>query len=90
MLPTRVQVLAELERLCFALPEQAYGAWAERTECVVCMAVPRCTRLLPCCHAILCTSCATDLVRCGVRCPACRAVVERFEQGTFDATFAPA
>ncbi len=85
-----MQVLTELERLCYALPGQAYEAWAGPAECVVCMAAPRGTRLLPCCHALLCTSCATDLVRRGGSCPACRAAVELFEQRAFDATFAPA
>ena len=84
----RWQVLAELERLCGALPARA-DAWAW-AECVVCMAAPRGTRLRPCCHALLCAPCAADLVRRGDACPACRAGVERYEEGAFDATYAPA
>jgi hypothetical protein len=83
------QVLAELERLCGALPGDG-GAWAGRSECVLCMAAPRGTRLRPCCHALLCAPCAADLVRRGDGCPACRAGVERYEEGAFDATYAPA
>jgi hypothetical protein len=82
------QVLVELERLCCALPARADGwAWA---ECVVCMAAPRGTRLRPCCHALHCAPCAAELVRRGDGCPACRAEVERYEEGAFDATYAPA
>ncbi len=85
------QVLLELEQLCSALPGRADGgAWAERAECMVCMTAPRGTRLLPCCHAILCAPCATELMRRSNGCPACRAVVERYEEGVFDTTFAPA
>ena len=82
-------VLAELERLCGSLPEDG-GAWAGRGECVVCMAAPRSTRLRPCCHALLCVPCAADLVQRGDGCPACRVGVERYEEGAFDATYAPA
>jgi hypothetical protein len=84
------QVLAELERLCGALPAQADGgAWVGQ-ECVVCMAAPRGTRLLPCCHALLCVPCAEDLMlRRGDACPACRVAVERYEEGAFDASYAP-
>ena len=79
---------AELERLCGALPARAdEWAWA---ECEVCMAAPRGTRLRPCCHALHCAPCAAELVRRGDGCPACRAVVERYEEGAFDATYAPA
>ncbi len=87
-----LQVLEELERLCALCwsPPAASVAWAERAECVVCMAAPRGTRLRPCCHALLCAACAADLVRRGDRCPACRAEVERCEEGAFDATYAPA
>ena len=86
------QVLAELERLCGPLPARADGGadWAGRAECVVCMAAPRGTRLRPCCHALLCAPCAAELVRRGDRCPACRAGVERYEEGAFEATYAPA
>ena len=66
------------------------GAWAEQYECVVCMAAPRGTRLRPCCHALLCAPCAAELVRRGGECPACRAAVERYEEGAFHATYAPA
>jgi hypothetical protein len=57
---------------------------------VVCMAAPRGTRLRPCCHALLCEPCAADQLRRGNKCPHCRAEVERYEEGAFDATFAPA
>ncbi len=87
--PQCTQALTELERLCSALPAFA-GAWAGRAECAVCMAAPRSTRLRPCCHALLCPPCAARLMRRGDCCPACRAAVERFEVGAFDATFAPA
>ena len=82
-------MLAELERLCGA-PQADGRAQEGRGECVVCMAAPRGARLRPCCHALVCSSCAADLVRRGDACPACRAAVERFEEGAFDATFAPA
>ena len=85
------QVLAELERLYGALPARGDGgAWAGQAECVVCMAAPRGTRLRPCCHALLCAPCAAELVRRGDGCPACRAAVERYEEGAFHATYAPA
>jgi hypothetical protein len=45
-----VQALADLERLCSALPRHG-GAWVGHGECVVCMAAPRCAPLRPCCHA---------------------------------------
>ncbi len=84
-------MLEELERLCGTLPARAHGrVWAGQAECVVCMAAPRCTRLRPCCHALLCVPCATELMRRGACCPACRAGVERYEEGAFDATYAPA
>jgi hypothetical protein len=44
------QALADLERLCSALPRHG-GAWVGHGECVVCMAAPRCAPLRPCCHA---------------------------------------
>ena len=84
-----MQALAELERMCYLLPKDG-GACAERAECVMCMAAPRGTRLRPCCHALLCAPCAADLVQRRYGCPACRAGVERFEVGAFDATYAPA
>ncbi len=84
----RGQVLAELERLCGAAAPPP--ALAERAECVVCMAAPRGTRLRPCCHVLLCAPCAAELVRRGDGCPACRAAVERYEEGAFHATYAPA
>ena len=87
--PLCLQALSELEQLCGAPPVDG-GEWAGRGECVVCMAAPRGARLRPCCHALLCAPCAADLVRRGDGCPACRAAVERFEEGAFDATFAPA
>jgi hypothetical protein len=87
--PPCAQALAELEQLCGAPPADG-EEWAGRGECVVCMAAPRGTRLRPCCHALLCAPCAAELVRRGDGCPACRAAVERFEEGAFDATFAPA
>jgi hypothetical protein len=86
---TCAQALAELERLCSALPADG-RAWAGRAECVVCMAAPRSTWLLPCCHSLVCAPCVADLVRRGDGCPACRAAVERYEVRAFDATFAPA
>ena len=84
------QAAAELERLCGALAEGGGAAWAGQGECVVCMAAPRGTRLRPCCHALLCAPCAAELVRRGDGCPACRAGVERYEEGAFHATYAPA
>jgi hypothetical protein len=89
---TRGQVLTALGRLCGALPGRADGGgdWAVRGECVVCLAAPRGTRLRPCCHALLCAPCAAELVRRGGGCPACRAAVERYEEGAFDASYAPA
>ncbi len=90
----RVQVLAELEQLCTLRgsppADDSDGAWAGRAECVVCMAAPRGTRLRPCCHALLCAACAADLMRRGDCCPACRAAVELYEEGAFDASYAPA
>ncbi len=86
-----VQVLAELERLCTlhcTLPADN-GAWADRAECMICMAAPRCTRLRPCCHALLCVACAADLILRGDSCPTCRAAVDRYEEGAFQSTFAP-
>ncbi len=56
----------------------------------MCMAAPRGTRLRPCCHALLCAACAADLVRRGNGCPAYLAAVERYEEGAFHASYAPA
>ncbi len=88
----RSQALAELERLCGAPPVDG-GAWAWRPtlltqlgECAVCMAAPRGARLRPCHHALLCAPCAADLMRRGDGCPACRAAVERYEEGALDGT----
>ncbi len=94
-MPTRCalrQVLDELELLCtlHCAPQAGGWAWAARAECVVCMAAPRGTRLRPCCHALLCTQCAAELLRRGRGCPACCAAVERYEEGAFDASYAPA
>ncbi len=85
-------MLAELERLCGAVQARGEGGaeWGGQAECVVCMAAPRGTRLRPCCHALLCPPCAAELVRRGDACPACRAGVERYEEGAFDASYAPA
>jgi hypothetical protein len=83
-----VQVLAELERLCVAPPADNGDGWAERSECVVCMSAPRSTRLRPCFHCLLCALCAADLMRRGDRCPTCRKVVERYEEGAYNATYA--
>ncbi len=85
----RAQALAALQQLCGAPPADDCE-WGGRGECVVCMAAPRGARLRPCCHALLCVLCAADLVRRGDGCPACRAVVEWFEEGAFYATYAPA
>mmetsp|Transcript_51436 Transcript_51436/g.107454 ORF Transcript_51436/g.107454 Transcript_51436/m.107454 type:complete len:89 (+) Transcript_51436:1-267(+) len=54
------------------------------------MVAPRGTRLRPCCHALLCAPCAAELVQRGGGCPACRAAVDWYEEGAFDATYAPA
>ncbi len=85
-------MLAELERLCmlFCKAPADNGLWAQRAECVVCMAAPRGTRFRPCCHALLCAACASDLMQRGDCCPACRTAVERYEEGSFDATYVPA
>jgi hypothetical protein len=49
-------------------------------------------RLRPsrCCHSLLRAPCAAGLMRCGDGCSACRAAVERYEEGAFATTFAPA
>ena len=86
-----LQVLAQLEALCAGRAGPGDEGWAAGArECVVCLDAPRQTRLRPCCHALLCAPCAAELVRRRQRCPACRAAVEGFEEGAFDATYAPA
>ncbi len=86
------QVLGELEQLCMlhCAPPADGWAWAARAECVVCMAAPRRTRLRPCFHALLCVDCAAELMRRGAGCPTCCAAVERYEEGAFDTSYAPA
>ena len=57
----------------------------EGDECGLCCACPRTVRLLPCCHASMCTECALRVLAPESggrdpgsvgRCPTCRAVVE--------------
>ena len=88
--PRLAAVLRQLEALC-SLPSAAGdGGWGPVVrECVVCMDAPRQTRLRPCCHVLLCSACATDLLRQRRPCPHCRAAVDRCEEGVFDATYAP-
>ncbi len=87
-------MVARLEDLCrdAVAAGEADGDWAVvGLECVMCMEAPRGTRLRPCCHALLCAGCAADLMRRGSPiCPTCRTVVERWEEGVFPATYAPA
>ena len=57
---------------------------------MVCLEEPRRTRLLPCHHAILCATCAAELIGRGdACCPHCRVGLRGFEEGEFDETYAP-
>lgn len=57
-------------------------------ECVVCMDNPRGCKFLPCHHSLVCQDCGEELVRRRHPCPSCRTVIERIEEGIFEATFA--
>ena len=45
---------------------------AEGKECVICMAEPRTTVLIPCRHLCLCADCAQALRQQTHKCPICR------------------
>lgn len=56
--------------------------------CTICFEEPIGVRLRPCCHSLMCATCAPSFV--GWLCPLCRKQVEGFEVGTFHSTFVPA
>ena len=47
-------------------------------ECVICLAEPRNTLVMPCRHMCLCADCASMLRQRTNKCPICRTVAERF------------
>jgi len=72
----------------------------QEDDCLVCCACPRIVRLLPCCHASMCTECALDVLApesggrdpgSVARCPTCRAVVDNviWKGGAADGDEAP-
>ncbi len=67
-----------------AATASAAAASALTVECVVCLDAPVRSRLRPCCHMVMCAPCARGVVARERRCPACRAVVERSEEGVFE------
>jgi hypothetical protein len=50
----------------------------EGEDCVICLAEPRNTLVMPCRHMCLCTECAAMLRQRTNKCPICRTVAERF------------
>uniref|UniRef100_A0A7S1N503 RING-type domain-containing protein n=1 Tax=Eutreptiella gymnastica TaxID=73025 RepID=A0A7S1N503_9EUGL len=50
----------------------------EGEECVICLAAPRTTLVMPCRHMCLCSECAGMLRQRTNKCPICRTVAERF------------
>eukprot|EP01117_Protostelium_nocturnum_P014575 TRINITY_DN5554_c0_g1_i2.p1 TRINITY_DN5554_c0_g1~~TRINITY_DN5554_c0_g1_i2.p1 ORF type:complete len:361 (-),score=79.62 TRINITY_DN5554_c0_g1_i2:213-1295(-) len=49
-------------------------------ECVICMAEPRDTTVLPCRHLCLCSECAEELRQQSNKCPICRSTVKHMVQ----------
>jgi len=57
--------------------DSAAAALAEAQECVVCMEQEKSYVLVPCGHAVVCKSCAEDIVAMSRECPVCRRSVEQ-------------
>jgi hypothetical protein len=72
------------------LPSASVSASSEQdpVECCVCMEEPRNCKLLPCNHAVICTTCAAQLVARGDACPVCRGRIRSWEEGEFPEAFA--
>lgn len=93
--PPLSDVVARLDSLLSAQPPAvaalmvALNVSEVPRECVVCMDRLRSTRLIPCGHAILCGSCASELLGRGERCPQCRGALSSYEEGQFHQTYVP-
>ena len=48
----------------------------EAQRCAVCLRAPRQIVLMPCRHAVLCSSCAQHIEQSSCRCPLCRTPIE--------------
>ena len=63
------------------------GELEEKRTCIICLDEPRNTRLHPCFHAVMCSTCAKECVEKDFPCPLCGQKVERIEVGEFTTTF---
>ena len=57
--------------------DTAAAALAEAQECVVCMEQEKSYVLVPCGHAVVCQSCAENIMATTRACPVCRQHVEQ-------------
>jgi serine/threonine protein kinase len=88
--PTSQAVLERLSSIVAqAEPQQPQQPPVAR-ECIICMDAPRNTRLRPCCHVVLCDMCAAAVLPSNSACPVCRARIQTYDVGDFNATFVPA
>lgn len=89
--PSRPALSEVMDRLEVAVALQAAhaasGGSRERV-CVICMDAQVDARMRPCQHAVLCSGCASFCVGRGERCPICRGVVQGYDVGDFQSTFA--
>lgn len=81
-----LQKLGDMDRSLADL--ETAGMIEENKICVICLENQRETRLHPCLHAVLCTSCASGLCKQRMACPLCGATIQHVEFGKFDSTFA--
>jgi hypothetical protein len=87
--PTSQAVLERLSLMVAqAEPQQPQQPPAAR-ECIICMDAPRNSRLRPCCHVVLCDMCAAAVLPRNSGCPVCRARIQTYDVGDFNATFVP-
>lgn len=88
--PSRPKIPEVAERLEMAAALQVTTLPDEQRErvCVICMDAPVDTKMRPCQHAALCRDCASICVGRREPCPICRGLVQGFDVGDFQSTFA--
>ena len=87
------QLRPPLDEICSAFDELREGdpaltPQATSRDCMLCLDRPRGTRLIPCCHNVVCQRCASELVTRRSGCPICRVPITSFQEGSFETTFA--
>eukprot|EP00928_Gymnodinium_smaydae_P027329 TRINITY_DN21174_c0_g4_i1.p1 TRINITY_DN21174_c0_g4~~TRINITY_DN21174_c0_g4_i1.p1 ORF type:complete len:640 (-),score=86.05 TRINITY_DN21174_c0_g4_i1:224-2068(-) len=78
------EIQSEAEESDCEEEESGSGDAGRRRACIICLAAPVDTLLLPCRHAVMCEACVSIVRGKGGRCPVCRAHIAATRNGCFD------